>query len=533
MVVNAGSTACNINVGTHAERIYICYKREMHGNPIVDLQVILPSKGETIPKNFTMIEKSVTGAPANLNSGTNAPEVFLCYRQQMHRLKCLGEEPGDMNEEESVLVSRLRQRRQTITSSGAQQSADDLDTRVRSSGIAYSPMGRSGGIAASMDSPGKLRRSATVNVSPLKIILSEDAMSSAKFGSRNPSPEKDAQDARRQLLSGSALMASRSDDNVLHVSGKLRQVALHELRRSSQEGGFSSGFLSGTAPADATATSSEAVDRAGKIDPLTGSSGFISVESHDSESTRSLSPRGLRRAGFSTEQLAAADTPTAAGAAAAAGHRRDGSLMSAATSGSDLMTLICDNDDLAADADETASAVSNSSYKQQQQQLSSATHGEDSIRMLNSSPLPQRRESVDGSVNESVSSRNSSPRVANLKSIHAPVQIGLSALNHPHQQSLPPVPQSSGGSQRSSGHKSHSTMGSQPPLEPPPPLLSPFSPSVFKTVEGVATFTSSSGIAAAGSASTSDCGASSSDGIIASSVFASCSSFAYSQFMFD
>ncbi|RYG66715.1 multivesicular body subunit 12 [archaeon] len=38
-VVQRGKTACNINTGTGSERVYLCYKKDFLGNPLIDIQV--------------------------------------------------------------------------------------------------------------------------------------------------------------------------------------------------------------------------------------------------------------------------------------------------------------------------------------------------------------------------------------------------------------------------------------------------------------------------------------------------------------
>lgn len=123
VVVNRGKTACNLNSGTSAERIILCYRKEPNGNPIIDLQPIMPGKGETPPTSFNVIEKSISGSSANLNTGTGGAEVFLTYRQKMARLNCLLYEPSAASEEEAQ--SRMRLRR-----SGTQQKSFDEAEKV-------------------------------------------------------------------------------------------------------------------------------------------------------------------------------------------------------------------------------------------------------------------------------------------------------------------------------------------------------------------------------------------------------------------
>lgn len=81
--------ACNLNSGTSAERIFLCYKKDKAANPITDIVVIFPGKSEEPPKSFNLIEKSPTNLPANLNTGTVGGRIFVCYRQSLVRLECL------------------------------------------------------------------------------------------------------------------------------------------------------------------------------------------------------------------------------------------------------------------------------------------------------------------------------------------------------------------------------------------------------------------------------------------------------------
>ena len=81
--------ACNLNSGTSAERIFLCYKKDKTGNPITDLVVIFPGKSEEPPKSFNLIEKSPTDLPANVNTGTVGGRIFVCYKQSLVRLECL------------------------------------------------------------------------------------------------------------------------------------------------------------------------------------------------------------------------------------------------------------------------------------------------------------------------------------------------------------------------------------------------------------------------------------------------------------
>jgi hypothetical protein len=87
LVVKRGKVACNLNSGTSANRIYLCYKRDKTGNPITDFQVIY--KNEECPINFSLIDVSPSGIIANINAGTNGKKIHLCYKQRLNRLLIL------------------------------------------------------------------------------------------------------------------------------------------------------------------------------------------------------------------------------------------------------------------------------------------------------------------------------------------------------------------------------------------------------------------------------------------------------------
>jgi hypothetical protein len=173
VVVNRGKTACNLNSGTSAERIILCYRKEPTGNPVVDLQLILPGKGETAPPSFNVIEKSISGIPANLNSGTGGLEVLLTYRQKMSRLNCLLYDPSAAAEDEAQHIqTRMRMRRNT-----QQRSFDDADKSTNGSQVerpasaplppthASSTSTSAGGSAA----PATPVRPHTINIQPIAI----------------------------------------------------------------------------------------------------------------------------------------------------------------------------------------------------------------------------------------------------------------------------------------------------------------------------------------------------------------------------
>ena len=69
-VVRRGTQSCNVNSGTNAEKIYICYKKDKWGNPITDVQPIFPGKDESVPRSFNLIDTSGSDLIADLNAGT-------------------------------------------------------------------------------------------------------------------------------------------------------------------------------------------------------------------------------------------------------------------------------------------------------------------------------------------------------------------------------------------------------------------------------------------------------------------------------
>jgi len=88
-LVRRSKYPCNFNLGTSGERVYLAYKRERQGNPLTDIQVILPGSAETNPPGFALLDKSPSGLPANLNNGTGGSRVYLCYKQTCRTLRVL------------------------------------------------------------------------------------------------------------------------------------------------------------------------------------------------------------------------------------------------------------------------------------------------------------------------------------------------------------------------------------------------------------------------------------------------------------
>jgi hypothetical protein len=92
-VVKRGGKPCNLNSGTSAERIFLCYKRDNACNPIIDLQIYFPTKNELLPTNFSKLSRSVRNYPVDLNLGTGAQPISFCFRYSIASLDCLIADP--------------------------------------------------------------------------------------------------------------------------------------------------------------------------------------------------------------------------------------------------------------------------------------------------------------------------------------------------------------------------------------------------------------------------------------------------------
>jgi uncharacterized membrane protein YgcG len=88
-VVKRGGKPCNLNSGTSAERIFLCYKRDHACNPIIDLQIYFPTKNELLPTNFSKLSRSIRNYPVDLNMGTGAQPISFCFRYSIASLDCL------------------------------------------------------------------------------------------------------------------------------------------------------------------------------------------------------------------------------------------------------------------------------------------------------------------------------------------------------------------------------------------------------------------------------------------------------------
>ncbi|KAJ8718534.1 hypothetical protein PYW08_002771 [Mythimna loreyi] len=89
VLVSAGGRLANVNNST--AKTFITYRRAHTGAPcnalvVVDVCVIVASKGECPPHAFCMI-------PKNLNKGLMGSDVFLCYKKSMNRPPLIAYKP--------------------------------------------------------------------------------------------------------------------------------------------------------------------------------------------------------------------------------------------------------------------------------------------------------------------------------------------------------------------------------------------------------------------------------------------------------
>ncbi|KAF9412445.1 hypothetical protein HW555_009048 [Spodoptera exigua] len=89
VLVSAGGRLANVNNST--AKTFITYRRAHPGAPcnalvVVDVCVIVASKGECPPHAFCMI-------PKNLNKGLMGSDVFLCYKKSMNRPPLIAYKP--------------------------------------------------------------------------------------------------------------------------------------------------------------------------------------------------------------------------------------------------------------------------------------------------------------------------------------------------------------------------------------------------------------------------------------------------------
>ena len=87
-VLRQGGAPVDLNEGTSGERVLLC-KRVGVGNPITDVQLVFPKKGERVPKGYSIIDRTPLGHSANLNLGHSGTPVYLAYKQLLRNLQPL------------------------------------------------------------------------------------------------------------------------------------------------------------------------------------------------------------------------------------------------------------------------------------------------------------------------------------------------------------------------------------------------------------------------------------------------------------
>lgn len=75
----------NLNVG--GEQVFLCFRRSREGNPITALLPLVPSRSESVPEGFTVLEKTPRNHVAAIQSPSS--QIFLAYRQRLANLEPL------------------------------------------------------------------------------------------------------------------------------------------------------------------------------------------------------------------------------------------------------------------------------------------------------------------------------------------------------------------------------------------------------------------------------------------------------------
>ena len=79
-------SVANLNIGG-SEPAYLCFRRSREGNPLTGILPLSPSRRESIPEGYTVLEKSPRNFVASLRA-SNVP-IFLAYRQRLANLESL------------------------------------------------------------------------------------------------------------------------------------------------------------------------------------------------------------------------------------------------------------------------------------------------------------------------------------------------------------------------------------------------------------------------------------------------------------
>ncbi|KAL3925220.1 MAG: hypothetical protein SGILL_000556 [Bacillariaceae sp.] len=80
----------NLNYGG-GEVVFLCYRRSREGNPVTGIVPLYPSRKETIPEGYTVLERTPKNFVASFS--VSSTPVFLAYRQRLANLELLRPSP--------------------------------------------------------------------------------------------------------------------------------------------------------------------------------------------------------------------------------------------------------------------------------------------------------------------------------------------------------------------------------------------------------------------------------------------------------
>jgi hypothetical protein len=71
----------DLNSRAGGKNVFLCVARDTRGWPITDITVIFKNKGEVAPPGFVEVAKTPAGATADLNAGHGGERIFLCFKR--------------------------------------------------------------------------------------------------------------------------------------------------------------------------------------------------------------------------------------------------------------------------------------------------------------------------------------------------------------------------------------------------------------------------------------------------------------------
>lgn len=105
VVKSVSGANADLNSGSGGDEAYLCVRRGV-GAPITDIGVIFP-ENEDVPAGYTRLSRTPLGRTADLNAGAGGKRVFLCFRRDLTHLRVLS---GDMSAAHGSTVSMPLQR---------------------------------------------------------------------------------------------------------------------------------------------------------------------------------------------------------------------------------------------------------------------------------------------------------------------------------------------------------------------------------------------------------------------------------------